>query len=102
MVLVHVGDVVVNEDWWLHECREADLRFSSNNIIIVDNEFLGKKIQHAIDKLPENFKTVAILRDVQELSYDDISNILNVPLGTVKSRINRARIQLQEELKNFL
>ena len=67
-----------------------------------DNEFLGKKIQHAIDKLPENFKTVAILRDVQELSYDDISNILNVPLGTVKSRINRARIQLQEELKNFL
>ena len=67
-----------------------------------DNEFLGKKIQYAIDKLPENFKTVAILRDVQELSYDDISNILNVPLGTVKSRINRARIQLQEELKNFL
>ena len=67
-----------------------------------DNEYLGKKIQAAIDKLPENFKSVAILRDIQELPYDEISNILNVPLGTVKSRINRARLQLQEELKSIL
>jgi RNA polymerase sigma-70 factor (ECF subfamily) len=44
---------------------------------------------------------VIILRDIQELSYDDISNIVEVPLGTVKSRINRARLQLQAELQDL-
>ena len=64
-------------------------------------EFAEKQIQAAIQDLPEHFKTVIILRDIQELSYDDISSIVGVPLGTVKSRINRARLQLQAELKNL-
>ena len=42
-----------------------------------------------------------ILRDIQELSYEEVSNIVEVPLGTVKSRINRARLQLQEMLKEL-
>ena len=67
----------------------------------VQNEFVAKHIQAAIQDLPEHFKTVIILRDIQELSYDDISNIVGVPLGTVKSRINRARLQLQAELKDL-
>ena len=67
----------------------------------VQNEFVTKRIQAAIQDLPEHFKTVIILRDIQELSYDDISNIVGVPLGTVKSRINRARLQLQAELKDL-
>ena len=44
------------------------------------------------------FKTIIILRDIQELSYDDISKITNTPIGTVKSRINRARLKLQKLL----
>ena len=44
---------------------------------------------------------MTILRDIQELSYEEISKIVEVPLGTVKSRINRARIQLQKELKDL-
>ena len=67
----------------------------------IQNEFVAKHIQAAIQDLPEHFKTVIILRDIQELSYDDISNIVGVPLGTVKSRINRARLQLQAELKDL-
>ena len=67
----------------------------------VQNEFVAKRIQAAIQDLPEHFKTVIILRDIQELSYDDISNIVGVPLGTVKSRINRARLQLQAELQDL-
>lgn len=58
------------------------------------------EIQNAIQSLPLHFRTAVILRDIQELSYEEISNILDVPLGTVKSRINRARLQLQEELKH--
>ena len=65
------------------------------------NEFVNDRIQSAINNLPEHYKVVIILRDIQELSYDDISNIVEVPLGTIKSRINRARIQLQAELQDL-
>ena len=64
----------------------------------LQNEFINDRIQSAINNLPEHLKVVIILRDIQELSYEDISNIVEVPLGTIKSRINRARIQLQAEL----
>jgi len=67
----------------------------------VQSEFAEKRIQATINELPEHFKTVIILRDIQELSYDDISSIVGVPLGTVKSRINRARLQLQADLKDL-
>tara|TARA_B100001996_G_scaffold371377_1_gene346669 strand:- start:1151 stop:1738 length:588 start_codon:yes stop_codon:yes gene_type:complete len=67
----------------------------------IQNEYVEKQIQTAIHALPEHFKTVIILRDIQELSYDDISSIVDVPIGTVKSRINRARLQLQADLKNL-
>lgn len=67
----------------------------------VQDRFIEKRIQAAIQKLPEHFKTVVILRDIQELSYEEISKIVEVPLGTVKSRINRARLQLQKELKDL-
>lgn len=67
----------------------------------IEGKFNEREIQKAIVKLPEHFRTVIILRDIQELSYEEISNIINAPLGTVKSRINRARLKLQDEL-NYL
>ena len=60
---------------------------------------LEKNIQNALSELPDDFKTIIILRDIQELSYDDISKIVELPLGTVKSRINRGRLKLQQLLK---
>ena len=67
----------------------------------IESEVTSKIIRNAIDKLTDKFKTVILLRDVQELSYEDISSIVGVPIGTVKSRINRARLQLQIELKHL-
>ena len=58
-----------------------------------------KSVQQALAELPDDFKTIIILRDIQELSYDEISKIVDVPLGTVKSRINRGRVKLQQLLK---
>ena len=58
-------------------------------------------IRMALAKLPLHFRTVVILRDVQELSYDEISKIMKIPLGTVKSRVNRARLRLQELLSKL-
>ena len=55
----------------------------------------------AIQYLETPFRTAFILRDIQELSYEEISKITEVPLGTFISRINRARIQLQGKLKEI-
>ena len=65
----------------------------------IQTEVVNKIIRNAVDQLSEKFKIVIVLRDIQGLSYEDISEIINVPIGTVKSRINRARLQLQVELK---
>lgn len=67
----------------------------------IEGKFDEQMIQKAILKLPEHFRTAIILRDIQELSYEEISNIINAPLGTVKSRINRARLKLQEDLQEM-
>ena len=62
---------------------------------------LGRAIQHAIDQLPEKYKSVIILRDIEELSYEQIGEILHCPTGTVKSRVNRGRLRLQEMLRQW-
>ena len=53
-------------------------------------------IRDAISQLPEEFREIIILKDIQEHSYEEISNITSLPLGTVKSRINRGRKKLKE------
>ena len=69
---------------------------------LVESEFINTKIHEAIKRLPDHFRAVTVLRDIEKLPYDEISNIVDVPLGTVKSRINRARIQLQKDLKDYI
>ena len=58
------------------------------------------QIKEAIQSLPENYRQVILLRDVQGMSYQEISEIVDCPVGTVKSRVNRARLKLQKQLKN--
>lgn len=55
-------------------------------------------IQKALSMLDDKFREIIILRDIQDLDYEEIAKILELPIGTVKSRINRAR----EKLKNLL
>ncbi|MCB9357093.1 MAG: sigma-70 family RNA polymerase sigma factor [Calditrichaeota bacterium] len=65
----------------------------------VDGRVRTELILRAIEKLPYHFREAVLLRDVQDLSYEEISEVLKVPLGTVKSRVNRGRTRLQEALK---
>ena len=58
-----------------------------------------RNIQNALLQISIDFRTIIILRDIQELSYEDISKIIEVPIGTVKSRINRGREKLYQLLK---
>ena len=88
----------------------TDLSYHDKEFIISDvdtgpdediiSRNLEKNIQSALNELPNEFRTVIILRDIQELSYEEISSIIGVPLGTIKSRINRGRLKLQKLLRN--
>lgn len=98
------------------------LKKNPNNIIEIDEEQLNsikdkigcepgekclfseieKVIKAALMTLPHNLRITLVLREYEGLSYDDISKITNVNLGTVKSRLSRARLKLQKELKEFI
>jgi RNA polymerase sigma-70 factor (ECF subfamily) len=64
----------------------------------LEKKEIQAKVQECINLLDEEYRTVLVLRDLQEFSYEEISDILKIPDGTVKSRLFRAR----EALKDFL
>ncbi len=61
-----------------------------------------KKVQQALDQLEESDRQIILLKDLQGHSYDEISEILQVPKGTVRSRLHRARLELKSRLKSFI
>ena len=67
---------------------------------VAESSLADVQIQQAIASLPDNYRQVILLRDVQGMSYQEISEIVDCPVGTVKSRVNRARLRLQQKLKN--
>ena len=66
------------------------------------NPELDQKIQQAIRHLPEQFRTIIVLREIQGLSYEEIASLTDTNIGTVKSRLARARLKLQEVLSPYL
>jgi len=62
---------------------------------------LGAQVQSGIDRLSADLRTCVILRDIEELSYQEIVDLLKIPEGTVKSRINRGRIELAKILRRM-
>jgi len=85
------------------EHRQLDIPDAAANPAenVQSSNSLGR-IDEEIRKLPRVFREVVILRDVQELSYEEISLILKIPLGTVKSRVNRGRRRLKEQLQDLV
>jgi RNA polymerase sigma-70 factor, ECF subfamily len=67
----------------------------------MERQELGAQVQAGIDKLSPDLRTCVILRDIEELSYQEIVNLLKIPEGTVKSRINRGRIELAKILRRM-
>ena len=67
----------------------------------VEHGDLRTLLRQALQTLPVTLRTAVILRDLQELSYQEIADRLGLPEGTVKSRINRGRIELARQLKRL-
>lgn len=62
---------------------------------------LSSALQRCLDELPDDFRVVVILVDIQGFDYSDASNVIKKPLGTVKSRLARARVRLRDCLQGF-
>lgn len=67
----------------------------------IERRELASQVHEGINKLPVDLRTCVILRDIEEMSYQEIVDVLKIPEGTVKSRINRGRIELAKILKRM-
>jgi RNA polymerase sigma-70 factor (ECF subfamily) len=76
--------------------REVDPGERANQI-----EFKAR-VREAVAQLPDEFRDAVVLRDVQDLSYEEIGEVLELPPGTVRSRIHRGRLLLQDILRGFV
>lgn len=84
---------------------ERSIQVADKNAIepdkAADSQIKNEIIQKALLKVKDVYRDVVVLRDIQELSYEEIAEITGLSLGTVKSRINRGRLQLQKLLKHI-
>ncbi|TNJ67906.1 sigma-70 family RNA polymerase sigma factor [Paenibacillus hemerocallicola] len=83
--------------------EEHNMVFTSDNSVEDElmSSYVAKDIQEAIDLLPEHHRTVVVLRYLQDFSYNEIADSLDLPLNTVKSYLFRARQQLQALLQDY-
>lgn len=64
-------------------------------------DMIGDEVANALNSLPVDFRTVIILCDIEGFTYEEMAKILDIPIGTVRSRLHRARNLLKEKLKNY-
>jgi RNA polymerase sigma-70 factor, ECF subfamily len=87
------GDDVDSPRWLADPNLTPDEQFEADE--------LEHAIQHCLDTLPAEFRTVVVLADIQGMDYTEVASASRVPLGTIKSRLARARLRLRECLRAF-
>lgn len=79
----------------------AEQRFTAPNELQDHTQLFGDEVNAALQTLSEDFRLVIILCDIEEFAYKEIAKILGIPMGTVMSRLSRARAQLQKQLREY-
>lgn len=111
-----LGQIVTNVfyDYLKKNAKDKNLDLNNDKLLEIKDKIgcepgekclfseMEKLIKAALLSLPDNLRIVIVLREYEGLSYEDISKITNTTLGTVKSRIARARLKLQKELREFI
>lgn len=65
------------------------------------DEMVGAEVEEALSKVPADFRTAVILSDIEGMSYEEIAQATEIPIGTVRSRLARGRAILRRELESF-
>jgi RNA polymerase sigma-70 factor (ECF subfamily) len=88
------------------ENGEVEAEFPDHRVVHPDQTMIEderrKAVGRAIASLPDKYRAAVVLRDIEGKSYEEISAVLGLSDGTVKSRINRARNLLKEKLRDYL
>lgn len=87
-------------DWFKQIDSDHDFPDPSGSDVAEDRD-TRYWIDKALAKLPEDFRSVIVFREIQDLSYDEISQIMNIPEGTVKSRLFKARKMMRQQLEFY-
>lgn len=87
------------EDYY--ETIKSDHTNDNNLDLDIYKNLLDDELSTALDKLPSKMREVFLLCDLEGYSYEEISEIVNIPVGTVRSRLHRARKMLQDELAGY-
>lgn len=83
--------------------NSEDVDFGITTDLRVDavKDMLGDEISNALNSLAVDFRTVIILCDLEGFTYEEMAKILDIPIGTVRSRLHRARNLLKEKLRSY-
>ena len=104
--------IVINtsKDFLKKRAREKNISIEDNQLDfpvesekgapekVAESEEVKSEVHKALDNINENYRLAIVLKDIQGFTYDEISNILEIPIGTVRSRISRGRGELKKEL----
>lgn len=74
----------------------------SDPAAVLIEPMLSEEVQDALNALPEEFRAVVILADIEQMDYADVSRVLDVPIGTVRSRLHRGRALLRRSLAQYV
>ncbi len=81
---------------------EGVAREPDKNLLVEDiNDMMGDEMTKALHSLQEEFREIIILCDLEDFKYEEIAQILDIPVGTVRSRLHRARHALKEKIKEY-
>ncbi len=80
---------------------EVDRQITPDLRVEALQDMIGDEISEALNSLDVDFKTVIILADLEEFKYDEMAKILDIPIGTVRSRLHRARNLLKDKLSEY-
>lgn len=94
-------EVDYNEVESYYESIRAERTETTDLERLMFNELMDDDLSRALHKLPEDFRTVVLLCDVENYTYEEIANMLDVPIGTIRSRLHRGRNLLKTELMEY-
>lgn len=89
------------EEFYLYQKSENESDYYSNSPENISEESFGDEIKTTLNKMPYYFRIVVTLYDIEGFSYKEISNMINIPVGTVMSRLNRGRGLLRQKLRRY-
>jgi RNA polymerase sigma-70 factor (ECF subfamily) len=85
----------------IYNSDEADIKMTTDLRVEILQDMIGDEVANALNSLDVDFRTVIILCDLEGFTYEEMSKILDIPIGTVRSRLHRARNVLKEKLQDY-